>query len=334
MEKSKDRGIYKVEKEKNKISGSSYKIDAEFYNLINFIDSKTLDQMTDIIKNNFEYRYNNDIFNYINIQKYYNEHKLWGSLDIKNGDIEVIKNNAKALVEHKKDFEWLYNNLSDYRSKKILVAVLYYWLWLDYNKVTGITDSNFPQYFDLDIIKCDQNEIFVDIGAYVGDTAVSYCETYGFNCFSKIYCYEISDINISYIKKNINKFKIKNIEIVRKGASDKNSIMYLEEDKLSSVNMLNDSGKIKVNTVKIDDDIEGRVTFIKMDIEGGEEKALIGCSKKIKKYHPKLALSVYHNNDHLYKIAQMIRDIDKTYKFYLRYYGGKVLPTEYILYAI
>ena len=50
--------------------------------------------------------------------------------------------------------------------------------------------------------------------------------------------------------------------------------------------------------------------------------------------HPKLALSVYHNHKDLWKLARMISEIDPTYRFYLRYYGGNLCPTEYLLYAI
>ncbi len=71
-----------------------------------------------------------------------------------------------------------------------------------------------------------------------------------------------------------------------------------------------------------------------MDIEGSEYEALLGLKNKIKKYKPKLAISVYHNNDHLWQIPKLIYELNPDYKFYLRYYGGPILPTEYILYAI
>jgi FkbM family methyltransferase len=41
-----------------------------------------------------------------------------------------------------------------------------------------------------------------------------------------------------------------------------------------------------------------RVDFIKMDIEGAEVKALQGGRQTIAKYHPRMALSVYHQDDH------------------------------------
>jgi len=110
--------------------------------------------------------------------------------------------------------------------------------------------------------------------------------------------------------------------------------MFLSSNVLSSISQLSENGAFDVPIVKIDDDIGEDVTFIKMDIEGGEEEALLGCIGKIKENHPKLALSVYHNHKDLWKLPRIIYEADPSYHFYLRYYGSAILPTEYIIYAI
>jgi FkbM family methyltransferase len=50
-----------------------------------------------------------------------------------------------------------------------------------------------------------------------------------------------------------------------------------------------------------------RVNFIKMDIEGAEPKALAGARETLAKWHPKLAISVYHMPDHPVVVPQVIR---------------------------
>jgi FkbM family methyltransferase len=276
----------------------------------------------------------NNFFNYVKIIDYYNKYKLWGSINLDNNNFELIDRNAKTLIEHRKDFKWLYNHLSDYKSKIILLNILYFWLMLDFKKISQLQDKTFSQYFDLDLIKCDKEEVFVDIGAFVGDTLVDYAHTFGNNNYKKFYCYEIAPSSIEVLKENIDIFKLKNVVIKQKGASNKKGYLFLSDDDTSSTSTLKSKGNIKVETVKIDDDINEKITFIKMDIEGMEEKALLGCRKKILEDHPKLAISAYHNNDHLWKLARLIYKTDKSYKFYLRYYGGNLVPTEYILYAI
>ncbi len=309
-------------------------LDKEFESLIQYIEERNFLQVTEVIKQNLRYFNSSNTQVYKNSMNFNNEHKLWGIYDPQNNNYELAENRAKALVEHRKDFEWIYHNLKDYRSKRIMVSILYYWLMSDPKKIEQIYDRTFDQYFDLDLVKCSKNEVFVDLGGYVGDTFINYTKVFGNDCYKKIYCYEIVPANIEYIKSNINILNLENVEIKAKGASSKNDIMYISTNELSSVSQLSDNGTHAVPIVRIDDDIEGEVTFIKMDIEGGEEDALLGCLGKIKEYHPKLALSVYHNHKDLWKLAQIIYDTDQSYNFYLRYYGSPIFPTEFILYAI
>jgi hypothetical protein len=54
-----------------------------------------------------------------------------------------------------------------------------------------------------------------------------------------------------------------------------------------------------------------------MDIEGAEIPALNGARNTIKKFKPKLAISVYHQWDDLREIPKLIHDIRDDYEFYL-----------------
>lgn len=57
-----------------------------------------------------------------------------------------------------------------------------------------------------------------------------------------------------------------------------------------------------------------RVDFIKMDIEGAEPNALIGGRATIQKYHPRLAMSVYHQPDHPVVVPKLIKEAWSGYK--------------------
>jgi len=50
-----------------------------------------------------------------------------------------------------------------------------------------------------------------------------------------------------------------------------------------------------------------RVDYIKMDIEGAEQKALRGADATLKKYRPRLALSTYHRPDDSRMIPEIVR---------------------------
>lgn len=66
---------------------------------------------------------------------------------------------------------------------------------------------------------------------------------------------------------------------------------------------IDDFGEDVIRVKKIDDVVgdEG-CTFIKMDIEGSELKALEGAKETIKKFHPRLAISIYHRPEDIFEI--------------------------------
>jgi hypothetical protein len=68
-----------------------------------------------------------------------------------------------------------------------------------------------------------------------------------------------------------------------------------------------------------------------MDIEGAELEALKGARETIEKYHPGLAISVYHKPEDIWVIPQWINEIGG-YDFYLRPHAHSTFDT--VCYAI
>lgn len=236
--------------------------------------------------------------NYDIFVSYFGKYPFWGGFDPDMGNYEVIGNRASALLKDLPSFGWLYASLADYRSKMALLAIVKNWTDLEFQPLKSVTETH-PCYFDLDLIPNGIDEVFVDIGAYIGDTVINFINIYG-NSYKQIYCYEITCKSVEALRRNTIHYD--NVTICEKGA--------------------------------IDQDINEPVTFIKMDVEGSVQDVLLGCKETIQAHHPKLAISVYHNYEDIWKIPQMIQEMDNTYKFYLRYYGGDLIPTEIILYAL
>ena len=136
--------------------------------------------------------------------------------------ILYLKTEQKALWEHKQDFIWLYQNLCDYRSKKVLLAILSNWIELDFKLLAETKEINFGDYFDLDVFHCNENEVFVDLGAYIGDSALQFIDTY--KNTKKIYCYEITPK--IYAKLEQNTKGLPNIEL-RQKVLEKNKRNYI-----------------------------------------------------------------------------------------------------------
>ena len=51
-----------------------------------------------------------------------------------------------------------------------------------------------------------------------------------------------------------------------------------------------------------------RLNILKMDIEGAEYSALLGAAELLRKHKPKLAISVYHNDEDLIRIPVLESD--------------------------
>jgi FkbM family methyltransferase len=75
-----------------------------------------------------------------------------------------------------------------------------------------------------------------------------------------------------------------------------------------------------------------RVTMIKMDIEGAEYDALRGARAMIERDHPVLAVCVYHTQADIWRIPLLLRSMRTDYRYFLRAYDGDGLQT--VLYAI
>ncbi len=258
-------------------------------------------------------------------------HVMWGTLDVLNDRYDVIVNRVTALKEHREDFLWLYGQLSDQRSRLVLTGMLYNWVTFDLDYIREMKEANFTDYFDLDLVGCDEEEVVVDLGAWTGDSALHYIQTYG--RYKRIYCYEIDASNMKAAKEKLSGYP--DIVFVNKGAGNKDSIGYIDGSPMSSCNKITDqdTGK-KIEMVRLDDDIDEKVTLIKMDIEGGEQDALLGSVRHIQEEHPKLLISVYHNNEDIWKIQQMILDMYPGYQLYLRSNGYQWGPSEIVLLAI
>ncbi len=264
---------------------------------------------------------------------FFNQFDYWGKLDPQNNNYEEIEKKTEAFVSHIDDFVWLYEHLGDYRSKKTLYSILNNWYQYDFVTTTEAQETMFDDYFDLDLVKCSKDEVIVDLGAYIGDTIHSYIKNYGSDCYKKIYCYEITPSTFDLLQENLKDYP--NVECRMKGIGDKTENLKLMDHKTSaSANTLSNDENGNVVMTTLDADIKEKITLIKADIEGFEQKALMGSKRHIEKDRPKLLFSVYHNNEDLWKIAKMIYEIEQSYSFYLRYHGSPIYPTEITLIAL
>lgn len=197
--------------------------------------------------------------------------------------------------------------------------------------VSRITlEHQLKQYFEESIIEYQDGEVFVDCGCYDFESSeklMKLCDV------KKIYAFEPDERNLEKVKSNIERLQCGDkVEVFHCGLWDQPASLYFNAsgDMMSKIRCDVQEGT-KIEVVSLDSVIQEKVTFIKMDIEGSEIKALQGSRNLIQTYRPKLAISIYHKWEDLVDIPTYIHELVPEYKFYIRHYFYS--PAETVLYA-
>ena len=302
-------------------------IDNKFYNLIMEFEQSDFYEIYTHIVRSFK---GIPLLTQNSLESYFNKYPYWGKFNTNEENFEVFHKKAKTFKENLKDYIWLYEELADYRSKFLLFSILNNFYNFDFLDLKNATEYAFKQYFDLNLVPKCNDEVFVDVGTYIGDTVLDFIKSYGEDCYKSIYCYDITKNILEQAKYNLQ--HLPNIRFMNKAVANINGEVGIEVNSSSlSANKTSLDGKEKIVCVKLDDDIMEPISMIKMDIEGGEKNAILGAVNQISNNMPKLFISVYHNNTDLFEIPKMIKEIAPDYKLYLRYFGGCVYPTEIVL---
>lgn len=246
-----------------------------------------------------------------------------------------IKIKIKKTYEclHKEELTKSFNLLQDKLSKKIFNERVKY--LNTNNEKYKIPQSKYEEYCHPEV-HVEKNDIVIDAGISEWiDPTVDFAKTVGAR--GLVLGFEPEPECFKSSTEQIQKLGISNIKIYPYGLWDKQDILRISQSGRSSslVWQPEDCSQIDCQLVALDEfakenDIK-KVDFIKMDIEGAEEEALIGCTELIKANKPKLSICVYHKPEHLYKLILWINSLNLGYKFWLGHHRENVWST--VLYA-
>ena len=240
----------------------------------------------------------------------------------------------KSMIRNsKRKIEYVKNSLRDERSKEVFYKLLNYRVTNNTNLISDVYESGHTQYFpENGLIKPVENEIFVDAGAYDGETTCNFCKWISDKNYSKIYAMEPDSLMFEIMKEHMLLKKVKNVVPVNGGAYSFSGTLRFSEDSLTGSSRISEDGEKEIKVISIDDMVgSDNVTFIKMDIEGAEMEALEGAQKTIERCKPKLAISIYHKEDDLWEIPYYILKKYPWYKIYIRHYA--LTTNETVMYA-
>lgn len=248
-----------------------------------------------------------------NIDKINKEHTVFApDVPVAGGGLFT----REYIAENEAKFDEAYNLLADEESKRVYLDILNF-------KVSGKIEYLLTSFCNKDevykdILKLSDDEEIVDLGAYDGDTIREFC-----NATSGKYRHitALEPDAKSYKKLIKNTEGMKNITLMNMGAwNEKDTLIFSENAGRNS--RLSDKGKsVEVTDI---DSLDIPASFIKMDIEGSEMRALEGMTNTIKQYLPKLYICAYHRNEDLFALPLKVHSLNENYKIYFRH--SKYIP--------
>ena len=223
-------------------------------------------------------------------------------------------------------FRAAYDMLADDESRRIFCNVILY-------KLTGNIDFLFDAESDVDdvfqeVLKPSQYKTYADLGAYNGDTIrqlLGYTDT-----VKHVIAFEPDRRSFRKLTEYASGEDRCNISTYQIAAWDKQEQLYFDAGGNRNSNVQSNTAfqAPAVKQVEIAGDSLDRLAFkcgleaidyIKYDVEGSEEQALIGSAETIKKFSPDVLISLYHRSEDLYALPFLFdRIANGKYKYYLR----------------
>ncbi len=206
----------------------------------------------------------------------------------------------------------VYSLLADEKSKQTFENILRYRLSGDISYLFGC-EADVDEPYD-SFLKLPKGESFLDLGAYNGDTALEFanrCPEYG---------------NIIAVEPDAKTFK--KLENNTKHLENIRCLNVCVSDFTGKGRFLMNGGRNSVvgegvltEFSTVDDILKGeKISFIKMDVEGEELRAVKGAKETVLKHKPKMIISAYHRTEDFWVLPQAVLEINPEYKVYMRHF--------------
>lgn len=217
----------------------------------------------------------------------------------------------KYYEEHKAELDAVEEMLSDEASKTVFRNTVQYklsgdpkFLWECESKKTDDL---------LSLIPFEKNDVYLDLGAYDGDTVQE---------FHELFPEHGAIIAVEPNKKTYQKLCANSSEIPKVRALE--CAAWNREEALSFSGKSGRSAAISldgnqtVNAVP-PDAMTNTARFIKYDVEGAEKEAIEGSRRLITEEKASLCISCYHRTEDLFAIPLQVKKLLPEYKVYMRH---------------
>ena len=221
-----------------------------------------------------------------------------------------------------RDFIDRYNNeiaaarklFADDFSRLVYDTVLRFYHCGDISLLDGITTAKDEAFRE--ILRLGGGEVYVDLGAYDGDTIDEFLSCCGGE-YNKIVALEPNAKNFAKLKAHCE--GMERTELLQLGAWSCDAELTFN-NKAGRCSAVSDKG-VKTRVIALDGlKSAADATYIKADVEGADAEALNGMKNILRAQKPKLNFSAYHRFEDLFLLPLLINSLNPEYKIYLRHH--------------
>lgn len=236
----------------------------------------------------------------------------------------------EELHYNKDRWEGIYKQLEDDMSRKCLAAYLKARIQNDAREMFGCYDET-KNYYTQDFLELSGSEIFLDIGACLGEAIWSFISAVS-GKYKKIIALEPETKNYEKLDKMIKQKNCGDIELKKVCAwKEAGKVQFQGDGELGGITDDEDNGSYERQAVAIDC-FEEKFSLIKINFPYSVSEVLEGGDKLLKYQKPKLIIRIGFNEKLVLDTFEKIKEINNKYHIYFRYTLG--MPEGLTLYAV
>ena len=222
-------------------------------------------------------------------------------------DDDFVSDNAENIAK-------AYELMADGQSKKVFENVLQFYYTGKIELLDEITTEKDEAFKN--ILSLNENEVYVDLGAYNGDTIDEFLK-YSGGSYRKIIALEPNAKNYEKLKAHC--LDMPKIDMWQLGSYSKNTVLTFN-NKAGRNSAIAQSG-VATRVATVDTILCGSAaTYVKADVEGADYETLLGMTNTMKNFKPKLNFSAYHRFEDIFRLPLLINQINPEYKIFLRHH--------------
>ena len=220
--------------------------------------------------------------------------------------------NKDFLKKHIDEIELAYSHLAGEQSKKVFENIIRFQITGDLNYCFDCESEKAESF---EILNLGDNESFLDLGAYRGDTVeefLKYTKSY-----KKIVAVEPD--TRTFKKLQINCESLENCITLNNAIWSENCVLTFDGNKGRGASAKSQGEEKNAICVDYITEKYGDFSYLNIDIEGAESEMLKGACLTLAN-RPKICMAVYHKSEDIFALVNKIKEINSDYKIYLRHH--------------